>query len=177
MKYRGLVIATLFVFLFGGIMPGVAFARGGGHGGGGHAGAGGGHGGFRGGGFHNGFHNGGFHHGGFHRGFHHGFHRGGCCFAGAFFGGVALGAYPYWWDYPYYYGYPYPYSYPYPAYAPTVIGESPVFYESAPAAAAPVQREVAYENGKYVLYGDGVNQPWQWVWVPAAPAPPPAPPR
>jgi hypothetical protein len=37
-----------------------------------------------------------------------------------------------------------------------------------------VQREVVYPNGKYVLYGDGVNQPWQWVWVPNAP-PPPAP--
>jgi len=53
-------------------------------------------------------------------------------------------------------------------------------YESAPvaapaAAAAPVQREVVYPNGRYVLYGDGVNQPWEWVWVPATPAPPPAP--
>ena len=42
-----------------------------------------------------------------------------------------------------------------------------------------VQREVVYANGKYVLYGDGVSQPWQWVWVPVAPAvpPPPPPPR
>jgi hypothetical protein len=30
-----------------------------------------------------------------------------------------------------------------------------------------VQREVAYPNGKYVLYGDGVTQPWEWVWVAA----------
>ena len=35
-----------------------------------------------------------------------------------------------------------------------------------------VQREVVYPNGKYVLYGDGVNQPYQWVWIPAAPPPP-----
>ena len=34
-----------------------------------------------------------------------------------------------------------------------------------------VQREVVYSHGKYVLYGDGVTQPWQWVWVPAAPSP------
>jgi hypothetical protein len=33
--------------------------------------------------------------------------------------------------------------------------------------APPVQREVVYANGKYVLYGDGVTQAWQWVWVPA----------
>ena len=51
---------------------------------------------------------------------------------------------------------------------------------SAYAAAAPaVKREVVYEHGRYVLYGDGVRQPWQWVWVPAAapPPPPPPPPR
>jgi hypothetical protein len=41
-----------------------------------------------------------------------------------------------------------------------------------------VRGEVVYENGRYLLYGDGVRQPWQWVWVPAtAPAPPPQPPR
>jgi hypothetical protein len=40
-----------------------------------------------------------------------------------------------------------------------------------------VQREFVYPNGKYVLHGDGMTQPWQWVWVPAAPpAAPPAPP-
>ena len=100
-------------------------------------------------------------------------------------GGLALGAalaYPYYA----YGGYPYyPYSYPYPAYGPTagyptVVEEAPVVYEAAPvaaAAAAPIQREVVYPNGKYVLYGDGVTQAWQWVWVPAAPAPPPPPPQ
>jgi len=39
-----------------------------------------------------------------------------------------------------------------------------------------VQREVVYPNGKYVLYGDGMTQPWQWVWFAAAPPGPPAPP-
>jgi len=34
----------------------------------------------------------------------------------------------------------------------------PVVYQT-PA----VQREVIYPNEKYVLYGDGVNQPYQWV--------------
>ena len=37
----------------------------------------------------------------------------------------------------------------------------------------PVQREVDYPHGKYVLYGDGVKQAWQWVWIPAAAPPPP----
>jgi hypothetical protein len=37
-----------------------------------------------------------------------------------------------------------------------------------------IQREVVYPHGKYVLYGDGITQPWQWVWIPAAPPPPPA---
>jgi hypothetical protein len=92
---------------------------------------------------------------------------------GIFLGGLAVGAaisapyrYPY---YPYYYGPDYYY-----APAPTVI------YRSAPTYVAPapprVQREVVYAHGKYVLYGDGVTQPWQWVWVPNAPASPPPPP-
>jgi len=69
-------------------------------------------------------------------------------------------------------------------------GSAPVAYATAPSAsylatqsyapsqAPAVQREVIYDNGRYVLYGDGVRQPWQWVWVPAAaPPPPPPPPR
>jgi len=59
--------------------------------------------------------------------------------------------------------------------APAVNYQSQATVQAAPVQAAPVQREVVYPNGKYVLYGDGVNQPWQWVWVPAAPAPPPPP--
>jgi hypothetical protein len=42
-------------------------------------------------------------------------------------------------------------------------------------AAEPIQREVIYPTGKYVLHGDGINYPWQWVWMPAPPQPP-APP-
>jgi hypothetical protein len=39
----------------------------------------------------------------------------------------------------------------------------------------PIQREVVYPSGKYVLHGDGINYPWQWVWIPAPPPAPPAP--
>jgi hypothetical protein len=74
-------------------------------------------------------------------------------------------AYPYY-SYPYWY-YPWGYS----SYGPVVVQPSATY--QAPAA---VQREVVYPNGKYVLYGDGVNQPWQWAWVPAAPESPSPPP-
>jgi hypothetical protein len=67
--------------------------------------------------------------------------------------------------------YPYPYYYPYPVYSPPVVVEPPPVVYQPPA----VQREVIYPNGKYVLYGDGVNQPYQWVWIPAAPSPPSPP--
>jgi hypothetical protein len=33
----------------------------------------------------------------------------------------------------------------------------------------PVRRQVVYPHGKYVLYGDGVNEAYQWVWIQAAP--------
>ena len=97
---------------------------------------------------------------------------GGWWWPGAVVGGLALGAalgYPYY-AYPYA---PYPYYDPYQMYGPpTVVQEPPVAYQ-----APPVQREVVYPNGKYVLYGDGVTQPWQWVWVPNAPPPPAGPPQ
>ena len=62
---------------------------------------------------------------------------------------------------------------PPPVYAapPPVVYQPPppVIYQQAPPPPAPlVQREVVYPHGKYVLYGDGVTQPWQWVWVPAS---------
>lgn len=92
---------------------------------------------------------------------------------GLFIGGLALGAAvtaPYRYGYPHYYG----------AYGPDYYYAPPptVIYQQAPPAyaAAPVQREVVYSHGKYVLYGDGVSQAWQWVWVPNAPAGPPPPP-
>ncbi|HJR00040.1 MAG TPA: hypothetical protein VKA83_00290 [Methylomirabilota bacterium] len=106
------------------------------------------------------------------------FHRGGGHFGfwgpGLFLGGLALGAAV---TAPYYrYGYPYYYYGPDYYYAPPPA----VVYQQAPAYAAappaPVQREVVYPHGKYVLYGDGVTQAWQWVWVPNAPASPPPPP-
>ncbi len=68
-----------------------------------------------------------------------------------------------------------------PTYPPPSTYAPPPAYQSGPSyaapQAAPVQREVVYSNGRYVLYGDGVRQPWQWVWVPlASPPPPPAAP-
>ena len=62
------------------------------------------------------------------------------------------------------------------AYAPPVAYAPPPPYQSVPSyarvqAAPQLQREIVYPTGRYVLYGDGVRQPWQWVWVPAAPLP------
>jgi len=126
---------------------------------------------------------GGGHHAGGHHGGHHGghFHHHGCCWGGFY---ASPFFYPYAYPYPYY-AYPYPYyAYPYPypdsAYAPAPGYTSPGVAQSisqpAPQASQTlnVQREVVYDQGKYVLYGDGITQPWQWVWVPNAP---PAPPR
>jgi hypothetical protein len=108
-----------------------------------------------------------------HRGGHGGW------WPGAVVGGLVLGALavataPFW-------AVPRPAPAPAVIYAPPVaVAPPPVVYAPAAAYAAPpapaVQREVVYPNGKYVLYGDGVRQPWQWVWVPAAP-PPPLPPQ
>jgi hypothetical protein len=117
------------------------------------------------------------HHGGHSRG---GGHHHGCCF-GRFY------AFPFF--FPYYpspaYAYLPPSYYTAPVYAPPVVYTPPPVY-TGPAYTPPVsaqqtlqtyeapnvQREVVYSHGKYVLYGDGVTQPWQWVWVPAAPPPP-----
>jgi hypothetical protein len=82
-----------------------------------------------------------------------------------------------------------PVSYPVPppgsAPLPNVppAGSAPPENYQAPSAsvaqrAAPpaVRGEVVYDNGRYLLFGDGVRHPWQWVWVPAgAPSPPPPP--
>jgi hypothetical protein len=80
------------------------------------------------------------------------------------------------------YSAPPPYSAPSAYSAPPAYVPPPTTYRQAPSHAsaqvALVQREVVYANGRYVLYGDGVHQPWQWVWVPSAsPPPPPPPPR
>ena len=50
---------------------------------------------------------------------------------------------------------------------PVTVAQPSVAYQPPP-----IQRDVVYPNGKYVLYGDGVTQPWQWIWLPAAPPPP-----
>jgi hypothetical protein len=65
----------------------------------------------------------------------------------------------------------YVYADPYVVYAPptVVVQQAPVIQP------APIQREVIYPTGRYVLYGDGMTQAWQWVWIPAAPPPPPPP--
>jgi hypothetical protein len=117
--------------------------------------------------------------------------HGGWWWPGALIGGLALGAVaivtaPFWalsaapaYSPPVVYAPPVAYAPP-PAYVvPPVYATSPT-YQPAPTYAPPriatVQREVVYPNGRYVLYGDGVRQPWQWVWVPSASPPPPPPP-
>jgi hypothetical protein len=97
-------------------------------------------------------------HGGHERFEHfHGVHP----FIGVGFLGAPYAYYPYS-DYD-------PYAYAYPVYSPPVVVEQPPVAYQPPA----VQREVVYPTGKYVLYGDGVNQAYQWVWIPAIPPPPP----
>ena len=95
--------------------------------------------------------------------------HGGWWGGGTFIGGLG---WPYW---PYGYPYPYvgyPYRYPYTVYgAELATPSAPTYYEQQP-----IQREVVYPNGKYVLYGDGVTQAWQWVWIPAT-LPSPSEPR
>jgi len=141
---RSVVAAVVAIMLIAGsVGPGVAAPHGGAGGRGGASGGGGGR-----------WHGGGGHwHGG------HGHWHGGWWGGGVFIGGLG---WPYW---PYGYPYPYvgyPYTYPYPVYGAEVAPQSVTTYTEQP-----IQREVAYPNGKYVLYGDGVTQAWQWVWIPA----------
>ena len=110
----------------------------------------------------------------------HGHFRGGCCWGwwwpGAIIGGLALGAVAAATA-PFIYAPPPVYAAPPVVYQPP----PPVVYQQPPVAPAPpaplVQREVVYPHGKYVLYGDGVSQPWQWVWVASSVPVPPPPPR
>jgi hypothetical protein len=94
------------------------------------------------------------------------------------FGGFHAGrvwAAPYYPGYygPYYAGYPYPAYYPPVAYAPPAVtySQAPVAAYAPPA--PPVQNEVVYPHGKYVLTGNGVTVAYQWVWVPNPPSAPP----
>jgi hypothetical protein len=96
----------------------------------------------------------------------HGHWHGGWWGGGIFIGGLG---WPYGYPYPYV---GYPYRYPHTVYGAEVVTPSaPTYYEQQP-----IQREVVYPNGKYVLYGDGVTQAWQWVWIPAT-LPSPSEPR
>ncbi len=103
--------------------------------------------------------------GGWHGG--HGWH--GWWWPGAVIGGLLFGAaiaasYP-----------PYGYAEPTVIYAPPEMVSPPAPVYAAPAVSPPVQREVVYPHGRYVLLGDGVTRPWEWIWVPAPPpGPPPA---
>jgi hypothetical protein len=106
---------------------------------------------------------------------------GGWWWPAAIIGGLALGAVAIatapFWALSAALSYPPPVAYaPPPTYAapPPIYQQAPIY---APPRAAAVQREVVYPNGRYVLYGDGVHQPWQWIWVPSASLPPPPPPR
>jgi len=186
MAHRALTVVAILVLILGAGSPVYAAPRAAGMGGGGgmRGGGMGGSGQWNGGGgqWHGG---GGQWHGGgnWHRGggnWHGNFHGHGCCGTRVFVGiGGGFGWGPWWWGG---WGYPYPYPYPYYAYAApatTYVAQAPSY--SAPSGTqqtiSGVQREVVFPNGKYVLYGDGVNQPWQWVWVPSAPPPPPPPPQ
>jgi hypothetical protein len=147
------------MMIAGSVAPGGAAPRGGA---GGRGGAGSGGGGWHGGG---GRHGGGGHWHGHGRWHGHGHWWAG----GVFIGGLG---WPYW---PYGYPYPYvgyPYRYPYAVYGAEVATPSaPTYHEQQP-----IQREVVYPNGKYVLYGDGVTEAWQWIWIPAT-VPSPSEPR
>jgi len=66
-----------------------------------------------------------------------------------------------------------------PAYsAPPVQSASVVHSQrvvtSAPSPAPDVQREIVFPNGRYLLFGDGVTQPWVWAWEPASASSPPS---
>jgi hypothetical protein len=146
---RAFVLLVIFLVLFGTMLPNPAWAQGawrGGHGGG---------------------------------------HHGGWWLPGAILGGLALGVVtvvtaPLVALSAVAAGPPVAYAPPPVAYAPPPVYAAPApAYQQAPSYAlqvTAVQREVVYPNGRYVLYGDGVRQPWQWVWVPSASPPPPPPP-
>jgi hypothetical protein len=80
------------------------------------------------------------------------------------------------------FGLPWAYAAPayYPAYAyaaPVYAAPAPAYYTASPSYAPPrpVQRDVVYPHGRYVLSGDGVTVAYRWVWVPNPPPPPPPP--
>ena len=77
---------------------------------------------------------------------------------------------------------PVAYAAPPPAYGPSPgYGPPPAYAAPSPPAYAPpmsqdvqpIQREVVFPTGRYVLRGDGVNVPYTWVWIPNPPTAPP----
>jgi len=62
-----------------------------------------------------------------------------------------------------------------PAYAPAV----PTAYAPPPPQPPrqqdvdPMQRDVVFPSGRYVLRGDGIETPYTWVWIPNPPTAPP----
>jgi hypothetical protein len=84
------------------------------------------------------------------------------------------------WATPTFYGGPYYGGYYYGGgyYPPVVYAPPPAAYYPPPAyyaqpaaqvtyaaPAPPVQNEVVYPHGRYVLRGDGVTSAYQWVWI------------
>jgi hypothetical protein len=146
---RALVLFVIFLVLLGTMLPNPAWARGP----------------YRGG----------------HGGRHHGGHHDGWWLPGAILGGLALGAVaivtaPFVALSAVAQGSPVAYAPPGASTPPPAYAAPSPAYQRAPSYApqvTAVQREVVYPNGRYVLYGDGVRQPWQWVWVQAASPPPP----
>jgi hypothetical protein len=158
MKRSMMAALVAIMMIAGSVAPGGAAPPGGGGGRGGAGGSGGG------GGWHGsgGRHGGGHWHGGSRHWHGHGrWHGHGHWHGGWWGGGVFIGSlgWPYGYPYPYV---GYPYRYPYTVYSAEIAAPSVSYYERQP-----IQREVVYPNGKYVLYGDGVTQAWQWVWIPA----------
>ena len=92
-----------------------------------------------------------------------------------------LWAAPVFYRAPYYGGY---YGYGYGGYPPVVYASPaaaypPPAYYAQPSPqltyappARPVQNQVVYPHGRYVLQGDGVTSAYQWIWIANQPAPP-----
>jgi hypothetical protein len=65
---------------------------------------------------------------------------------------------------------PRPIAYGPPAYAGA---SAPPAYPPRQQDVEPLQREVVFPNGRYVLRGDGITTPYTWVWIPNPPSAPP----
>ena len=106
----------------------------------------------------------------------------GCCWwpgavvGGIVYGAVAIATLPLWalsaafvpppgpYPPPAYYGAPHP-CIPRPGTRRPRLRAAAYTY--APSPVPDVQREMVFPNGRYLLFGDGVTQPWQWAWEPA----------